>query len=78
MHGFCAILLFCIAWYQAALIPTLGYLHWFAAIGFTVLLVYQHFLVYKFDLLKIDRAFFETNGIASLCFGTIVIIDVLF
>jgi len=77
LHILCALLLCLITWYQANLFPSLGSSHWMAAAGFIALLVYQHYLVYKFDLLKIDRAFFETNGVASLCFGTIVILDVL-
>ena len=76
-HVLCAILLFIITSYQARLFPSLGYFHWIAAAGFMALLIYQHYLVYRYNLAKIDRAFFETNGIASLCFGTIVIFDVL-
>jgi Tfp pilus assembly protein PilV len=34
-------------------------------------------LVYRFDLAKINQAFFQANGIASICFGAAVIIDVL-
>jgi 4-hydroxybenzoate polyprenyltransferase len=78
IHSLCGLLLFFITRYQAELFPTLGFLHWIAAAGFAALLGYQHFLVYKYDLLKIDRAFFETNGFASICFGTVVIVDVLF
>jgi 4-hydroxybenzoate polyprenyltransferase len=78
IHSLCAFFLFFITWYQGQLIPSMGYLHWIAAAGFAALLVYQHYLVFRFDLLKIDRAFFETNGVASLCFGAVVIADVLF
>jgi 4-hydroxybenzoate polyprenyltransferase len=77
-HAVCTVLLFFITAYQAKQFPTLGYLHWLAATGFTGLLIYQHYLVFRYDLAKIDRAFFETNGVASLCFGTMVILDVLF
>ncbi len=78
LHGLCAIMLCCIAWYQATLFPTLGFLHWIGALGFVALLVWQHYLVIKHDLAKINQAFFETNGVASLLFGTAVILDVLF
>jgi 4-hydroxybenzoate polyprenyltransferase len=76
-HAVCAIALLCITWYQGSIIPSLHWLHWIGTIGFIGLLVYQHVLVHRFDLARIDKAFFETNGIASVLFGTIVIIDVL-
>jgi 4-hydroxybenzoate polyprenyltransferase len=76
-HALCAILLFYITWYQDHLFPSLGVLHWFGAIGFAGLLIWQHRLVKLYDLSKINQAFFETNGMASILFGTAVIIDVL-
>jgi 4-hydroxybenzoate polyprenyltransferase len=45
---------------------------------FSVLLIYQHFIVKPNDLSKINLAFFTTNGIASVIFGTFVIIDLFF
>lgn len=77
VHLVCAILLLLITNYQNQLFPSLGILHWIGAIGFIVLLVWQHTLVYRFDLAKINQAFFQANGIASICFGAAVIIDVL-
>lgn len=38
-------------------------------------LFYQHTLVRPNDLSRVDRAFFTTNGIASLVFGLFVILD---
>jgi 4-hydroxybenzoate polyprenyltransferase len=73
----CALLIGYIAWYQASLFPTLEFLHWIGAVGFIALLFWQHLLVYKYDLAKINQAFFETNGIASILFGSAVILDVL-
>lgn len=78
VHTLCAGLLFYITWYQSLLFPSLGLLHWIGAAGFVGLLFWQHRLVFLYDLQKINQAFFETNGIASLCFGSAVIIDVLF
>lgn len=78
LHSFCALLLFYITWYQGHLFPSLGILHIIGAIGFTGLLIWQHRLVQLYDLAKINQAFFETNGIASILFGSAVIIDVLF
>lgn len=77
-HTICAALLIYISWYQSQLFPTLGALHWIGAFGFMCLLAWQHFLVYRFDLLRINQAFFQTNGIASVIFGVTVIADVLF
>ncbi len=77
VHFVCAILLVFITNYQNHLFPSLGILHWFGAIGFIMLLIWQHMLVYRFDLAKINQAFFQANGIASICFGAAVIIDVL-
>jgi 4-hydroxybenzoate polyprenyltransferase len=42
------------------------------------MLIYQHTLVKPDDLSRVNLAFFTTNGIASLIFGTLVILDVLF
>jgi 4-hydroxybenzoate polyprenyltransferase len=77
VHLLCASLLFYITWYQSQLFPTLGLLHWIGAAGFAGLLFWQHRLVFLYNLEKINQAFFETNGIASICFGSAVILDVL-
>lgn len=78
IHALCAVMLFVITWYQSQLLPSFGILHWIGALGFAGLLFWQHRLVFKYNLEKINQAFFETNGIASICFGTAVIVDVLF
>lgn len=78
LHCFCACLLFYTAWYQQQVLPSFGYLHWMGAAGFVGLLIWQHRLIKLHDLSKINQAFFETNGIASLLFGSSVIVDVLF
>lgn len=77
-HTACAILLCYITWYQSQRFPTLGALHWIGASGFIALLAWQHFLVFRYDLQRINQAFFQTNGIASVIFGAAVIADVLF
>jgi 4-hydroxybenzoate polyprenyltransferase len=51
--------------------------YWIGFAVFTVLLVYQHSLVIRFGLQKIDLAFFTTNGIASVLFGLCVITDII-
>lgn len=53
-------------------------LSWFYLAGvlfFAILLVYQHKLVKPNDLSKVDRAFFTTNGIASLVFASFFLLD---
>ncbi|MCB0559909.1 MAG: UbiA family prenyltransferase [Lewinellaceae bacterium] len=58
--------------------PAFGWLHWVAAAIFIGLLVYQHTLVKPHDLSKVNLAFFTTNGVASLLFGGMVILDIYF
>ena len=50
-----------------------GLLYWLGAGIFILLLTYQHFLVKPHDLSKVNLAFFTTNGIASMLFGSLVI-----
>lgn len=54
-----------------------GWMTWLATGFFVLMLVYQHSLVKPNDLSKVGLAFFTTNGIASLCFGSLVVIDAL-
>ena len=54
-------------------------LSWFYMAGilfFVILLVYQHQLVKPDDLSKVDRAFFTTNGIASVIFAAFFFLDI--
>ena len=51
--------------------------YWLGFSIFSFLLFYQHSLVNENDLSKINLAFFTTNGIASVIFGTFVIIDLI-
>jgi 4-hydroxybenzoate polyprenyltransferase len=53
-----------------------NYLYIIAVVIFAALLLYQHSLVIRFGLQKIDVAFFTTNGIASVIFAAFVIADV--
>ena len=52
-------------------------LHIIALAVFIVSLVYQHRIVSANDLSRVNRAFFTTNGSASLVFGVLVIIDIV-
>jgi 4-hydroxybenzoate polyprenyltransferase len=52
-----------------------GILYWIGVVFYISLLVYQHVLVKPNDLSKVNRAFFTTNGIASVIFAVFVIAD---
>jgi 4-hydroxybenzoate polyprenyltransferase len=58
--------------------PNASTLHWIVLSVFIILLIYQHTLVKPNDLSKVNLAFFSTNGLASLIFGTLVVIDLIF
>jgi 4-hydroxybenzoate polyprenyltransferase len=55
--------------------PGFEYIHWLGAMVFLVLLFYQHTLVKPHDLSKVNLAFFTTNGLASLIFGALFVLD---
>ena len=59
------------------IIGDFGEWYWIGFSIFSALLIYQHTLLRKNDLSKINLAFFTTNGIASVIFGAIVIFDIL-
>jgi 4-hydroxybenzoate polyprenyltransferase len=66
----------------AVLFVTMPYivsdLSWFYLAGvlfFIILLIYQHQLVKPNDLSKVNRAFFTTNGIASVVFAVFFLLD---
>jgi 4-hydroxybenzoate polyprenyltransferase len=52
-----------------------GYLYWIGAALFSALLGYQHLLVNKDDISRVNLAFATTNGIASIVFAGFVILD---
>lgn len=76
LHCLCAGVLLSAVYLQAGEYLTFGWLHWVAAACFLLLLGYQHTLVKPNDLSKVNLAFFTTNGIASVLFGVLVILDV--
>lgn len=57
--------------------PQTGWLLWGSTAIFLALLAYQHFLVKPDDLSRVNMAFATTNGIASLIFGTLTVLDLL-
>ena len=54
---------------------TIGILSIIGLIIFSMLVIYQHTLVKVNDLSKVNMAFFTTNGIASVIYGSLFIID---
>lgn len=74
-HLISAVTLVMAAYYMLNFYPGLGWLLYGAVAIFLGLLFYQHLLVKPNDLSKINLAFFTTNGVASLIFGTLVILD---
>lgn len=57
------------------LMITAGWIYWIGAALFLGLLVYQHLIVSPNDLSRVNRAFFTTNGIASVIFGIFAIAE---
>ena len=72
LHVICALLLV----YFGVLIEA-NLMYWIGAWLFASLLVYQHTLVSPTNLTKINRAFFTTNGLASILFACFVIANQL-
>jgi 4-hydroxybenzoate polyprenyltransferase len=54
------------------------WLYWLGAAVFCGMLVYQHSIVKPTDLSKVNIAFMTANGIASVVFGVLVILDLIF
>jgi 4-hydroxybenzoate polyprenyltransferase len=75
LHIVCAVFIMMAGYQLYTQYPVFGWLHWLAAAVFIGLLTFQHTLVKPDDLSKVNIAFFTTNGIASLLFGTLVILD---
>jgi 4-hydroxybenzoate polyprenyltransferase len=55
-----------------------SWLYWCGATIFGYFLIYQHRLVKPNDLSRVNRAFFTSNGIASVVFSFFVLIDIYF
>lgn len=53
-----------------------SFFYWIGVVVFMGLLIYQHRLVKPHDLSKVNRAFFTTNGIASVVFAVFVLLDI--
>ncbi|HXS37987.1 MAG TPA: UbiA-like polyprenyltransferase [Flavipsychrobacter sp.] len=56
----------------------LDWLYWIGAVFYIALLTYQHLLVKPNDLSKVNMAFANTNGIASVIFAIFTILSLIF
>lgn len=72
IHFISAVFVFLAAYFSGT-----GLLMWMGSAIFAGLLFYQHTLVKYNDLRKVNLAFFTTNGIASVIYGTFGILSVL-
>lgn len=52
-----------------------GYLYWIGGAIFSILLIYEHFLVKPTDFSRVNLAFATMNGMASVLFAGFVIAD---
>ena len=77
LHFLCALILVVAIYLQGQNYSTFSWLHLLATGFFLILLFYQHTLVKPNDLRRVNLAFFTTNGVASLVFGTLVILDAI-
>lgn len=76
LHVLCALLIIGAAYLLQSEYLVFSALLWVASLIFIALLFYQHTLVKPHDLSKVNLAFFTTNGLASLLFGTLVVLDI--
>jgi 4-hydroxybenzoate polyprenyltransferase len=54
-----------------------GTVYWIGAVMFCAMLVYQQSIVRPDDLSRVNLAFMTANGVASVVFGVLAIIDIL-
>ncbi len=66
------------AWETEQLFAPLSWMLFLAVAGFSGLLIFQHKLVRPDDLSKVNMAFFTTNGVASLSFGILTVLALVF
>jgi 4-hydroxybenzoate polyprenyltransferase len=61
----------------AGIVGHLGLVYWIGALFYAAMLTYQHLLVKPSDLSKVNIAFANTNGIASVVFAIFTIISLI-
>ncbi len=75
LHVLCGFLILAASYLLGQQFPDFGWIQWVAVIIFLGLLFYQHTLVSPEDLSRVNIAFFTTNGLASIVFGALMILD---
>ena len=60
----------------AGMIGNFSWFYWAGVLLFAFFLFYQHTLVKPKDLSKVNKAFFSSNGIASVVFCVFVLLDI--
>src|SRR5665213_3043648 len=60
----------------AGMFGNFSWLYWIGVAFFIFFLIYQHILVKPKDLTKVNKAFFSSNGIASVVFCVFVLLDI--
>ncbi|MEZ4910496.1 MAG: UbiA-like polyprenyltransferase [Saprospiraceae bacterium] len=78
LHLICMLALFTALYLISQVYASSGIVLWISYAVFVFLLWYQHTLVKPNNLSKVNMAFFTTNGIASVVFGCLAIIDLIF
>lgn len=77
LHLLSAISVSVVVYFILQTYPQTGWLSIVALVVFLTMLVYQHLIIKPNDLSKINLAFFTTNGIASVIFGGLLIVDLM-
>jgi 4-hydroxybenzoate polyprenyltransferase len=78
LHVISAIVVLIAGYLLAQKYPQFSWIQWIAAGIYMAMLYYQHTLVKPNDLSRVNRAFFTSNGIASVVFGALMILDIYF
>ena len=77
LHLFCALLLiFTSILMQRQYQEVNKMVMWLATAFFICMLIYQHLLVKPNDLSRVNLAFFTTNGVASVVYGSLIIANI--
>ncbi len=69
-------LLSCASVFMAGVLGHFSWFYWAGVAAFAFFLVYQHQLIKPKDLSKVDKAFFSSNGFASVAFCAFVLLDI--
>jgi 4-hydroxybenzoate polyprenyltransferase len=73
-HLLMLVLLFALFWLPEA---GLGWVYFLGILGVACLLIYEHWLVRPDDLSRVNRAFFQVNGVVSVGLFVVVLLQLL-